>query len=85
LDLQGQGIPIRGCVIMIRPPYCPCRQDWRGQLPSWGWSALCPGTNHSLMISTNDNTFGCGYYKRRGGPEELRTFVSCLRVRTAVL
>ncbi len=43
---------------------------------SWGWSVRCPGTNHSLMISTKDNTFGCGYCKRQGGPEELRAFAA---------
>jgi hypothetical protein len=40
------------------------------------WIANCPGTNHFLMIGTQDNTFSCGWCKRRGGPEELRAFAA---------
>ncbi len=40
-----------------------------------GWSAGCPGTNHPLFISTESNTYGCGWCRRKGGPEELRAFV----------
>ena len=38
------------------------------------WWASCPGGNHSLMITASPNQFGCGYCRRKGGPEELRTF-----------
>ncbi len=37
--------------------------------------ANCPGTTHLLYLSTKDNTFGYGWCKRKGGPDELRTFV----------
>jgi hypothetical protein len=39
------------------------------------WMARCPGTNHSLMIGADTNTWGCGWCKRKGGPEELKAFV----------
>ena len=39
------------------------------------WQARCPKANHYLAISSASNTFGCGYCKRKGGPEELETFV----------
>jgi hypothetical protein len=38
------------------------------------WMANCPRTNHWLMISTENNEFGCGYCGRKGGPAELRSF-----------
>ena len=45
-----------------------------GQNPE-SWWANCPcGGNHSIMISTNSNQFGCGYCRRKGGPDELRQF-----------
>jgi hypothetical protein len=39
------------------------------------WMANCPGTNHWLMIGADSNTWGCGWCKRGGGPDELRAFV----------
>jgi hypothetical protein len=39
------------------------------------WAANCPGTNHFLYISATGSSFGCGWCKRKGGPEELRAFV----------
>jgi hypothetical protein len=36
------------------------------------WLARCPGTNHTIMISSRREEFGCGYCKVKGGPEELR-------------
>ena len=39
------------------------------------WASNCPGTNHFLYISSTGNSFGCGWCKRKGGPEELRVFV----------
>ncbi len=45
------------------------------------WSANCPGTSHSIWISTLSNTFGCGYCRRKGGPEELIEFVKLRRAR----
>lgn len=39
------------------------------------WTANCPsGRNHWIMISTTANEFGCGYCRRKGGPDELRRF-----------
>jgi hypothetical protein len=39
------------------------------------WMANCPqGGNHWLMISADHNEFGCGYCRRKGGPQELRAF-----------
>jgi len=39
------------------------------------WMANCPcGGQHWIMISTESNSFGCGYCRRKGGPEELRRF-----------
>ena len=40
------------------------------------WRASCPGTNHGLHIQSEANEFGCGYCRRKGGPEELRLFVA---------
>ena len=39
------------------------------------WQAHCPGTNHYLFISTQSDTFGCGYCRRKGGEDELKAFV----------
>ena len=39
------------------------------------WSARCPETNHQLFIDAAENSFGCGYCKRKGSVEELRVFV----------
>jgi len=45
-----------------------------GQNPQ-AWWANCPcGGQHSIMISTSSNEFGCGYCRRKGGPDELRRF-----------
>ncbi len=38
------------------------------------WQANCPGGKHHLLISSETNTFGCGYCKCEGGMEELRQF-----------
>ncbi len=38
------------------------------------WLARCPETNHNLHIDAADNEFGCGWCKRKGGPDELRLF-----------
>jgi len=40
------------------------------------WTASCPGTNHPLRIRAETNTFGCGWCKRTGGPDELEQFVA---------
>ena len=40
------------------------------------WHAKCPGGNHPVYINAADNQFGCGWCKRKGGPEELRAFVT---------
>ena len=45
------------------------------------WRAHCPGTHHSLMISSSSNQFGCGYCKVKGGAEELREFVAARRAK----
>ena len=45
------------------------------------WQANCPGTNHHLFIVSSTNSFGCGYCRRKGGPDELRTFVEDRRKR----
>jgi hypothetical protein len=42
---------------------------------SASWQAGCPHTNHTLMIQTSNDQFGCGYCKKRGGPAELERFV----------
>ena len=39
------------------------------------WRASCPRTSHPLYISTDSNTFGCGWCRRKGGSDELRAFV----------
>jgi hypothetical protein len=42
--------------------------------------ASCPqGRNHWIMISPSHNEFGCGYCRRKGGPEELRAFYDHVR------
>ena len=38
------------------------------------WQARCPGANHYLYISSASNSFGCGWCRRKGGPEELEAF-----------
>ena len=45
------------------------------------WRATCPGTNHTLMIGTESKSFGCGYCRRKGGPEELEAFVADRRAK----
>jgi hypothetical protein len=45
-----------------------------GQNPE-AWRANCPcGGQHWIMISTGSGQFGCGYCRRKGGPDELRSF-----------
>ncbi len=39
------------------------------------WYANCPGKNHPLYITATAESFGCGWCKRKGGVEDLRTFV----------
>jgi hypothetical protein len=39
------------------------------------WRARCPGTNHPMYLSTETNSFGCGWCKRKGSARELRQFV----------
>lgn len=39
------------------------------------WWARCPETNHSLYIDAAENSFGCGWCKRKGNAEDLRAFV----------
>jgi hypothetical protein len=39
------------------------------------WRARCPETNHPLYINAAENSFGCGWCKRKGEIEELRRFV----------
>jgi hypothetical protein len=39
------------------------------------WAARCPEMNHQLFIDAAENSFGCGYCKRKGTVEELRAFV----------
>lgn len=39
------------------------------------WWARCPETNHSLYINAAENSFGCGWCKRKGNVEDLRAFV----------
>lgn len=43
------------------------------------WVANCPGTGHTLMLGTSSETFGCGYCKAKGGPDELHAFVARMR------
>ena len=40
------------------------------------WYANCPGTGHTLMITTSNDDFGCGYCRVKGGIDELRAFVA---------
>ena len=39
------------------------------------WTAVCPGTNHHLHLSSTTDTFGCGYCCEKGGPLELEIFI----------
>lgn len=45
------------------------------------WQATCPRTNHPLYINAAENSFGCGWCRRKGGIEELRAFVKERRER----
>jgi hypothetical protein len=40
------------------------------------WVANCPGTSHPIWISASTNEFTCPWCRRKGGPEELRTFAA---------
>jgi hypothetical protein len=40
------------------------------------WRATCPKTNHHLDIDASAGQFGCGWCRRRGGPEDLRAFAA---------
>ena len=44
-----------------------------GQHPD-KWQASCPGTNHSIFISPEQDKWFCGWCRRKGGPEELEAF-----------
>jgi hypothetical protein len=47
------------------------------------WMAGCPQSrNHWIMISPDRNQFGCGYCRRKGGPQELRAFYDAVRSRS---
>jgi hypothetical protein len=39
----------------------------------------CPRGAHWIMVPTAHNEFGCGYCRRKGGPEELRAFYDQVR------
>jgi hypothetical protein len=39
------------------------------------WVANCPGTGHPIFFTASANQFTCPWCRRKGGPEELRTFV----------
>jgi hypothetical protein len=43
------------------------------------WLATCPRGSHWIMISPGHNEFGCGYCRRKGGPQELRAFYDHVR------
>jgi hypothetical protein len=44
------------------------------------WMASCPQSmNHWIMISPERDEFGCGYCRRKGGPQELRAFYDAVR------
>lgn len=46
------------------------------------WMANCPqSSSHWIMISADHNEFGCGYCRRKGGPQELRAFYDDVRHR----
>jgi hypothetical protein len=45
-----------------------------GTGPTYWW-ARCPETNHHLYINAAEDSFGCGWCKRKGAVEELRAFV----------
>ena len=38
------------------------------------WRASCPGTNHPIFISAEEDRWFCGWCKRRGGTEDLENF-----------
>lgn len=38
------------------------------------WRASCPGSNHPIFISAEQDKWFCGWCKRHGGPEELDAF-----------
>ena len=48
---------------------------WPEGSSPYNWLARCPDTNHSLMISSKSEQFGCGYCARRGNAEDLKAFV----------
>jgi hypothetical protein len=60
--------------IVLAARECRLNPEPSGTSPI-AWMARCPGTNHSLMIGADTNTWGCGWCKRKGGPEELKAFV----------
>ncbi len=50
---------------------------------SCAWMANCPqSSNHWIMISPEHNEFGCGYCRRKGGPQELRAFYDVVHPRS---
>jgi hypothetical protein len=47
------------------------------------WMAGCPQSgSHWIMISPASNEFGCGYCRRKGGPQELLAFYDAVRSRS---
>ena len=49
------------------------------------WQARCPGTNHTIWLCVESNTFGCGYCRQKGGPDALENFVRQHTDKTAKL
>ena len=47
------------------------------------WHARCPQTKHNLYITASTNQFGCGWCKRKGGPDALRGFVAQRKARAS--
>jgi hypothetical protein len=38
------------------------------------WRTACPGSNHPIFISADEDRWFCGWCKRKGGPDELESF-----------
>lgn len=38
------------------------------------WRAACPGSNHPIFISADEDRWFCGWCRRKGGPDELESF-----------
>lgn len=49
-------------------------QPFNSGYNEYSWHANCPRGKHNLFFNTENNNWGCGYCKKKGGPDDLINF-----------